>query len=187
MRIRDGLTTSVENGTFTGSKLIFGYKLIDTDKTGKKGTIHKVAIDEKQAEIVRFVYTEYAKGTDKKDIAAALNARGERFNGKPFKGRTFDRWLTNAKYTGEYYFGGRLCANTYPPIIDKILFAEVQKRLAKNKILAGANSAIEPYLLTGKAFCGHCGTAIVADGGTSCNGKKHYYYACKPEEKRLVP
>ena len=65
VRIRDGLTTSVENGTFTGSKLIFGYKLIDTDKTGKKGTIHKVAIDEKQAEIVRFVYNEYAKGTDK--------------------------------------------------------------------------------------------------------------------------
>ena len=185
VRIRDGLTTSVENGTFTGSKLIFGYKLIDTDKTGKKGTIHKVAIDEKQAEIVRFVYTEYAKGTDKKDIAAALNARGERFNGKPFKGRTFDRWLTNAKYTGEYYFGGRLCANTYPPIIDKLLFAEVQKRLAKNKILAGANSAIEPYLLTGKAFCGHCGTAIVADGGTSCNGKKHYYYACKQKKKGL--
>lgn len=185
VRIRDGLTTSVENGTFTGSKLIFGYKLIDTDKTGKKGTIHKVAIDEKQAEIVRFVYTEYAKGTDKKDIAAALNARGERFNGKPFKGRTFDRWLTNAKYTGEYYFGGRLCANTYPPIIDKLLFAEVQKRLAKNKILAGANSAIEPYLLTGKAFCGHCGAAIVADGGTSCNGKKHYYYACKQKKKGL--
>ena len=185
VRIRDGLTTSVENGTFTGSKLIFGYKLIDTDKTGKKGTIHKVAIDEKQAEIVRFVYTEYAKGTDKKDIAAALNARGERFNGKPFKGRTFDRWLTNAKYTGEYYFGGRLCANTYPPIIDKLLFAEVQKRLAKNKILAGANSAVEPYLLTGKAFCGHCGTAIVADGGTSCNGKKHYYYACKQKKKGL--
>ena len=185
VRIRDGLTTSVENGTFTGSKLIFGYKLIDTDKTGKKGTIHKVAIDEKQAEIVRFVYTEYAKGTDKKDIAAALNARGERFNGKPFKGRTFDRWLTNAKYTGEYYFGGRLCANTYPPIIDKLLFAEVQKRLAKNKILAGANSAVEPYLLTGKAYCGHCGTAIVADGGTSCNGKKHYYYACKQKKKGL--
>ncbi len=42
------------------------------------------------------------------------------------------------KYTGEYYFGGRLCANTTPPpIIDKLLFVDMQKRLAKNKIFSG--------------------------------------------------
>ena len=75
--------------------------------------------------------------------------------------------------------------NIFPPIIDKGLFAEVQKRLAKNRILAGANSAIEPYLLTGKAFCGHCETPIVADGGTSRNGTKHYYYSCKRKKKDL--
>jgi DNA invertase Pin-like site-specific DNA recombinase len=183
VRIRDGLTTSVENGTFTGARLIYGYKLIDTDRTGKKGTIHKVAIDEEQAEIVRYIFTEYAKGTDKIEIANALNAKGLRFNGKPFKGRTFDKWLSNPKYTGEFYFGERLCKNTYPAIIDKLLFADVQKRLAQNKILAGANSAVEPYLLTGKAFCGHCGTAMVSDGGTGKSGKKHYYYACKQKKK----
>lgn len=183
VRIRDGLTTSVENGTFTGARLIYGYKLIDTDRTGKKGTIHKVAIDEEQAEIVRYIFTEYAKGTDKIEIANALNAKGLRFNGKPFKGRTFDKWLSNPKYTGEFYFGERLCKNTYPAIVDKLLFADVQKRLAQNKILAGANSAVEPYLLTGKAFCGHCGTAMVSDGGTGKSGKKHYYYACKQKKK----
>ncbi|MCI9032291.1 MAG: hypothetical protein HFK09_07250 [Clostridia bacterium] len=59
----------------------------------------------------------------------------------------------------------------------------MQKRLAQNKILADANSAVEPYLLTGKAFCGHCGTAMVPDGGTGKNGKKHYYYACKSKKK----
>ncbi|MCI9032292.1 MAG: hypothetical protein HFK09_07255 [Clostridia bacterium] len=87
---------------------------MDTDRTGKKGTIHKVAIDEEQAEIVRYIFTEYAKGTDKIEIANALNAQGKRFNGKPFKGRTFDKWLSNPKYTGEFYFGERLCKNTYP-------------------------------------------------------------------------
>lgn len=183
VRIRDGLTTSVENGTFTGARLVFGYKLIDTDRTGKKGTIHKVAIDEEQAEIVRYIFTEYAKGTDKVEIAAALNAKGLRFNGKPFKGRTFDKWLSNPKYTGEFYFGERLCTNTYPAIIDKLTFAKVQARLAENKHLSGAYSAVEPYLLTGKLFCGHCGTAMVSDGGTSKSGKKHYYYACKQRKK----
>ena len=182
-RIKNGLDTCVENGTFTGSRLPFGYKLIDTDRKGKKGTIHKVAIDEEQAEIVRYIFTEYAKGTDKKVIADALNAQGKRINGQPFKFRSFEKWLKNAKYTGEYYFGERLCTKTYPAIIDKLTFAQVQERLAENKHLAGANSAVEPYSLTGKLYCGHCSTPMVADGGTSRSGKKHYYYACKKRKK----
>ena len=52
-------------------------------------------------------------------------------------------------------------------------FCKGAKRLQQNKILAGANSAIEPYLLTGKAFCGHCGTAMIAGGGTSHIGAKN--------------
>lgn len=182
-RILNGLDTCVENGTYTGCKLIFGYRFIDTDRKGKKGTIHKVAIDEEQAEIVRYVFTEYNKGKTKKEIAAALNEQGERINGNPYTGRTFDRWLTNRKYTGKFYLGKRLCTNQYPAIIDELLFEEVQKRLARNKNLAGANSAVEPYLLTGKAYCGHCGTAMIAGGGTSKSGKKHYYYVCKRKGK----
>jgi hypothetical protein len=184
-RIRDGLTTSVDNGTYTGCKLICGYKLVDTEKMGKKGTIHRVVIDEGQADIVRYIFTEYAKGTEKRNIASTLNARGHRYKGKPFTSRTFEKWLCNEKYTGKFTFGGRVCTNQYPPIIDRALFNEVQKRLVKNKILAGANSAIEPYLLTGKAFCGYCGTAVVSDGGTGKLGKKHYYYACKQKKKGL--
>ena len=116
---------------------------------------------------MRFIFTEYANGTDKKEIAEELNKRHILYKGKPFTFRTFENWLSNAKYTGEFMHGQRLCANTYPAIIDKATFAKVQKRLQQNKILAGANSAIEPYLLTGKAFCGHCGTAMIAGGGTS--------------------
>lgn len=182
-RVMNGLTTSVENGTYCGGYLIYGYKLIDTERKGKKGTIHKVAIDEEKAEVVRYIFNEYANGKDKKEIASALNAKGLRCGGKPFTFRTFEKWLNNAKYTGEFYFGERLCTTVYPQIIDKALFARVQKRLAQNKHLAGANSAVEPYLLTGKAYCGHCETPMVADGGTSRNGKKHYYYACKSRKK----
>jgi DNA invertase Pin-like site-specific DNA recombinase len=184
-RIKDGLATAIDNGTYTGSRLAFGYKLVDTDKVGKKGVIHKVAIDEEQAEIVRFVFGEYAKGTDKKEIAEMLNAQGLRRKGDRFNIRTFEKWLFNPKYTGEYMLGGRLVNNIYPQIIDKPLFDKVQERLGLNKRLAGTKSALEPYFLTGKAFCGHCGTAMVSDGGTGKLGKKHYYYACKQMKKRL--
>ena len=127
---------------------------------------------------MRFIFTEYANGTDKKEIADELNKRHILYKGKPFTFRTFENWLSNAKYTGEFMHGQRLCANTYTAIIDKATFAKVQERLQQNKILAGANSAIEPYLLTGKAFCGHCGTAMIASGGARRVGKKHFHFLC---------
>lgn len=184
-RIRDGLITSLENGTYTGTKIIYGYKLIDTARKGKKGTIHKVAIDEEQAAVVRFVFEEYAKGTSKKEIVEMLNAQGLKHKGKPFHTRLFEKWLVNVKYTGEFERFDRVWNNIYPPIVDKLLFEKVQERLKENQILSGANSAVEPYILTGKAFCGHCGTAMVADGGTCRNGTRVYYYACKKKKKGL--
>lgn len=103
------------------------------------------------------------------------------------KGRTFDKWLTNAKYTGEFTFGGRLCNNTYPAIIDKALFERVQKRLAKNRYFAGGTATARvPYILTGKAFCTHCNAALISDGGTSRTGQQHHYYICKGRKKAFA-
>jgi DNA invertase Pin-like site-specific DNA recombinase len=183
-RIRDGLITSLENGTYTGTVLLYGYKFIDTDRQGKKGTIHKVGINDEQAKIVRFVFEEYAKGTDKKRIAELLNEQGRRLKSNKFKGRDFDHWLVNTKYNGWFMRFDRKWDNIYPQIIDDLLFAKVQKRLDENKILAGANSAIEPYYLTGKLFCGECDTAMVSGGATSHTGKKYYYYECKGKKKK---
>ncbi|MDR0384157.1 MAG: zinc ribbon domain-containing protein, partial [Christensenellaceae bacterium] len=45
-------------------------------------------------------------------------------------------------------------------------------------------TAREPYLLTGKLFCGHCGTGMVADGGTSKTKVQHHYYACKNHKRK---
>ena len=182
-RVHDGLDTSVKNGTYCGGYLIYGYKLIDTDKRGNKGIIHRVAIDEEQAAVVRYIFTEYAQGTPKKEIADELNKRHILYRGKPFTYRTFENWLSNRKYTGDCMHGTRVCDHTYPAIIDKATFAAVQKRLEKNKILAGANSAVEPYILTGKAFCGFCGDSMTAGGGTSHTGAKHYYYVCHSKRK----
>lgn len=182
-RVHDGLDTSVKNGTYCGGTLIYGYKLIDTDKRGNKGIIHRVAINEEQAEVVRYIFTEYAKGTPKKEIADELNKRHVLYRGKPFTFRTFENWLSNRKYTGDCMHGKRVCDHTYPAIIDKATFEQVQRRLTKNKILAGANSAVEPYILTGKAFCGECGDSMTAGGGTSHTGAKHYYYICHSKRK----
>lgn len=186
-RVRDGLDTSIANGTFCGGFIIYGYKLDLEPIPGKQGKfIKRVVIDEEEAKVMKYVFEQYDKGVTKKQIAAQLNAKGYRFKGKPITGRTFDHYLTNTKYTGEFYFGDRLCTNMYPAIIDKDTFERVQKRLAENRyVLGGKESAKEPYLLTGKLFCGHCGTEMVAGGGKSKTGKKYYYYECKKKKKKL--
>lgn len=182
-RIRDGIDTSVKNGTYCGGKLMYGYSLIDTEKTGKKGIIHKVEIKDDEAEIVRFIFESYAGGMPKKKIAETLNEKGYRLNGKKFTSRMFEHWLVNKKYTGEFTFGGRVCTNVYPPIIDKALFQKVQERLNSNRFVSGGEATAKvPYLLTGKLYCGHCGTKMIADGGTSKKGIKYYYYACKKKK-----
>jgi DNA invertase Pin-like site-specific DNA recombinase/uncharacterized small protein (DUF1192 family) len=185
-RVRDGLTTSVANGTFCGGSINYGYKIRKEQVGTKDRYIKYVEIDEPQAEIVRYVFAEYVKGTSKDEIAKALNKQGHLLKGKPFLAKNFDMWLKNEKYTGEFSFGGRRCGNMYPQIIDRETFDKAQARLTKNKYFAGANSSKrEPYLLTGKLVCGYCQTDMVADGGTGKRGKVHFYYACKKKKKDL--
>ncbi len=184
-RVRDGLDTSVENGTYCGGHLIYGYKIHLESINGKTNKyIKRVTINEEEAKLVKYAFEEYAKGTSKKEIAEELNDQGYRLKGKSFTGKSFDKWFVNKKYTGEFIFGGRLCNNTYPQIIEKSLFEDVRKKLNKNKYFAGGTATAKvPYLLTGKLFCGHCGTEMVSDGGTGKLGKKHHYYACKKKKK----
>lgn len=60
------------------------------------------------------MFEQYANGVSLHAIAGALNAEGKRFNGKPFTGRTFEKWIRNEKYTGVFSFGNRRCDNMYP-------------------------------------------------------------------------
>jgi len=180
-RVRDGLDTSVANGTFCGGYLIYGYKIEFEPVNGKPGKyIKRVLVNEEETHIVKYAFEQYDNGFAKKEIAEALNAQGYRLKGKPFTGKSFDRWLINDKYTGEFTFGSRLCSNMYPAIIDKNLFERVQTRLQKNQHIAGGVATAKlPYLLTGKVRCGHCNADMFSDGGTSQVGVKHHYYICK--------
>lgn len=180
-RVRDGLDISAANGSYCGGTLIYGYKLENEPIPCKANKFYKkVVINEEEAELVKLAFNYYNKGYTKKQIADILNEQGYRIKGKLLKGKSFDKWLTNQKYTGTFTFGGRECSNMYPPIIDKETFDAVQERLAKNRYtLGGKETARVPYLLTGKLFCGHCGTEMVADGGTSKTGEQHHYYICK--------
>ncbi len=188
-RIKDGIDTSIANGTFCGGVVPYGYKLeVEPSLTNPNKFVKRVVINEEEAKIIRFVFEQYDKGYTKKKIADMLNEEGYRFNGKPFVARSFDSRITNEKYTGEFKFGGRECKNMYPAIIDKDLFLRVQEKLNKNKhVLGGQETAKVPYLLTGKLFCGHCGSEMTADKAIGGSGKVHSYYVCKKKRKNECP
>lgn len=75
---------------------------------------------------------------------------------------------------------GVIYTNIYPRIIDDTLFKQVQKMCIVKKRLSAKGKAKVEYLLTGKAFCGHCGSTIIGVSGKIRNGETNFrYYACR--------
>ena len=54
----------------------------------------------------------------------------------------------------------------------------------KTKTARHVEQGAVDYLLTGRAFCGYCGAAMIGDSGTSKNGTRHYYYSCQARKAR---
>lgn len=183
--VKRGQKQSAEKGLFLGGHCPFGYK-INKQPVGNHYE-SRVEIDENTAPIVRFIFEEYANGTSKKEIVNQLNAKGyKNYNGKPFHINNFQHTLSNPKYTGKYYFGEDKieCDNAYPALISQELFDKVQVRLKANKRAPAKNKAVVDYLLTGKAYCGHCGTPMVGTSGKGKAGNKFYYYNCSKKYKQ---
>ena len=64
-KVKRGMKETRLKGNFTGGNIIYGYKVEN----------HKVIIDEEKAEVVRYIYKQYALGTYVKDIIAELNSK----------------------------------------------------------------------------------------------------------------
>lgn len=169
-KVARGMNESIIKGNYIGGHILLGYKVENK----------KVLIDEENAEIVRYVFNEYARGVPQRKIIAELNARGYKTTlNKKFANNSIIHLLKNRKYTGEYVSQrGQVNNNYYPAIIDKDTFEKVQQRLIENKHRAGSQKAKNEYILTGKAFCGHCGAPLIGGGGTSHTKKQHNYYVC---------
>ena len=49
----------------------------------------------------------------------------------------------------------------------------------RTKTAQGRHRDNGDFLLTGKLYCGHCGSFMVGTSGKSKTGAKHYYYSCQ--------
>ena len=173
--IKRGQRESVAKGTWCGGKVPYGYRNVNK----------KLVVDDKEAEIVRYVFRQYADGVSKKDIVQELTKRGIRTrDGKPMTINTFTRVLTNPAYTGRFTYNGETIPDLSERLIDDETFARVQKHIQKNAHAPGAFTAKVDYLLSGKVYCGHCGAAMIGASGTSKTGAIYNYYTCVNKKRK---
>jgi DNA invertase Pin-like site-specific DNA recombinase len=170
-----GLHQKAEQAKYLGGTIPLGYK-IDADKN--------YVIDEHSAFIVKRIYEMYADGFTIKEICQELNAAGYKSStGKSLSYNSLHRILSNPKYIGRYEYMGVVLEDAIPRIIDDETYEKVQQRVEHNRRAPASAKSTVDYHLTGKLFCGKCGSHMVGDSGTSCTGTTHFYYACI-EKKR---
>ena len=150
-KVKRGMNETRQKGNFTGGTIIYGYKVEN----------HKVVIDEEKAEVVRFIYDQYAQGVYVKDIIKTLTERGIFNRGKKFARNTVYNILKNEKYSGIYRHGNEIFTNMYPQIVPTEIYENVRRKTETNKY--GTRSVEVVYLLRNKIKCGYCGSPISAN------------------------
>ncbi len=172
-KVTRGMYENRKKGLFCGGKIPFGYRVENK----------KVIVHEDEAEIVRFIFKEYAEGKIAREIIDELAGKGILVDGKPMPSTTFYKILNREKYIGINRHGDEVYTNLYPPIVPEPLFYEVQGILAKNK--KGSFSRKADFMLKGKLICGYCGKNINGESGTSTTNRQvYYYYKCAAKKKR---
>ena len=168
-----GMADNASKCLYNGTR-IYGYT---SDPEG-----HYV-IQPDEAAVVRNIFDLYRSGYSAAMIARDLNARGLRtWRGNPFCAQVILKMLSNERYTGVYIWGDVRTPGGMPAIISQVDFEEAQHM--KKKTARHVEQGAVDYLLTGKAFCGLCGSAMVGDSGTSKTGARHYYYTCIERKHR---
>ena len=167
-----GMADNARRCLYNGTHIL-GYR---SDAEG-----HYVVLPD-EAALVREIFAQYRAGFSAARIAQDLNARGlHTWRGNPFTAQGILKILSNERYTGVYIWGSVRTPGGMPAIISVSDFEEAQRM--KKKTARHVEQGAVDYLLTGKAFCGLCGSSMVGDSGTSKTGARHYYYSCL-ERKR---
>ena len=172
-KINRGLRDNAEKGIVNGS-VPLGYR------RGADG--HPELVPE-EAALVKEIFERVHSGEQMIRIAEDLNRRGLRTKkGAAWNRSSFNRILSNDRYIGVYRYKGVRIDGGFPVIIDQQMFDEVQVKI-KTKTRARGSSMRRKasdvtYLLTGKLYCGECGSPMSGISGKSNGVVPFYYYTC---------
>ena len=196
--VKMGMISKAKSGNWCGGRVL-GYDLVpnNSPEEEKKGK-NKLKINEKEAEIVRFIFNEYSKGKGYKAITNQINKLGYKTKkGNDFSVGSIRDILTNPVYIGEIRYNVRQnwsekrrrninpnpirVKGKHEAIIDRELWDKVQLILESKK---GKPSRIYDgeYPLTGILRCPKCGAGMVISRTTNTladgNKRRIAYYCC---------
>ena len=168
-----GMTDNAHRCLYNGTRIL-GYS---------RGPDGRYALNPEEAATVRHIFDLYTSGMSAARICTQLNVHGVKTSrGCLWKPESLLRVISNERYTGVYIWGDIRVPDGMPAIIEPSVFEEAQRM--KKKTSRHVEQGATDYLLTGKAFCGHCGAAMIGDSGTSKDGTRHYYYTCQARKAR---
>ena len=168
-----GMTDNARRCLYNGTRIL-GYR---------RGPDGRYALEPDEAALVRNIFSLYRSGLSAARICAQLNGQGLLSSRrKPFQPESIMRIISNERYTGVYIWGDIIVPGGMPAIIQRSEWEEAQRM--KKKTARHVEQGAIDYLLTGKAFCGLCGSAMIGDSGTSKDGTRHYYYTCQSRKAR---
>ncbi|BAL83563.1 putative integrase [Selenomonas ruminantium subsp. lactilytica TAM6421] len=171
---------------------------------------HKYIINEKEAVIVRYLFSAYATGTKYPDIIAECERRGYRTKrGNKFGNNSLHDLFRNKKYIGTYTYGKTRgghnmprnshveaddmveIPNGMPAIIDMETWQATQDRIYQRIKKNGAFHSDVNYLLSGLVVCGKCGKSVTGTfyRRAQKDGSKrlHAYYRCEHCNAKQIP
>lgn len=168
-----GMTDNAHRCLYNGTRII-GYT---------RGPDGRYALQPDEAAVVRKIFELYCTGLSAARICRILNDQGIRTSrGRSWAVESLLRVVSNERYTGVYIWGDIRVENGMPAIIERSTYEEAQRM--KRKTARHIEQCNVDYLLTGKAFCGHCTAAMIGDSGTSKDGTRHHYYTCQSRKAR---
>jgi len=178
--VMKGMRESALKCQALGGKPPFGYKVNPDTR--------RYEVNEEEAEAVRMIFRQVCEGYGYSEIITELNRLGYKTrNGNPFGKNSISEILRNEKYKGIYIFN-RAASYSHnrtrnnhkskpadeiiripggmPALVDEKTFDRVAAIIKGRSRSAPNGRAKETYLLSGKVFCGVC--------GSSYNGNRNY-------------
>jgi hypothetical protein len=180
---------SVSRGFYLSSKAPYGYRKIRIKDSGKDRT--KLEVDPSQAPTVVGIFNDVLSGKGLIQIVRDLNQSGIASPKGKGWGKTGIRTIIgNEIYTGTFVWGRNSrrgnppirSEGAFPAIINKEQFLKVQQLMGERTLVKNhPRRTASRFLLSGLAFCGHCGKALV---GQDAKSGKFSYYVCGTLSKK---
>ena len=169
-RMTRGRTQAMKEGYFIGSVTPYGF----TKQKQGKGFV--LIPDEKEADVVKYIFEKYASGESILGICRGLNDRGiTSRKGVKWGDSSIKQILTNPTYIGKVnsWKNGNYYEGKHEGIISEDIYNAVQELREKNAPKVKKDKPLRnPF--AGLLFCGCCGKAM-----RRCpNNKNSYVYRC---------